>query len=186
MIMLERTIRLTAASIGLCAALGSPVARANSGLELKLLDGSIAVNQPDLFAWGNGSQFCAALQSIIAQTGNKNGSVSSCQASPYGNTGVVSAGSLAAHLEFTAMVTLQGSAPFYQKTCAFVDTINLIAQDTLSISETRPARTRPEITRWVSRILPPHGCRPQPATSASRATRWLMHFNPTRIRSRAT
>jgi hypothetical protein len=95
--ILSKSIKTAIASIGLIASV-SP-AFANSGLVVKLLDGSVPINQPDLFAsayskaWGNGTQFCAALSALLAQARpDAFPSLKSCTAAQYGNTGVIKSG----------------------------------------------------------------------------------------------
>ena len=144
-------------SIGLAAGLGSVAASAHSGLVVKLSDGSVPIDQPWLFAtaysraWGDGSQFCAALRSLLAADdfgngGDEDGTVTSCHATHSGSTGVVSSGPLTAHVDFTAVVTLLGSVPFHKGTCVFTDTITVNSQQSLTIMESELAPKIPSVS----------------------------------------
>lgn len=151
MSVLSNSIRAAISSMALVAVLSPPSALASSGLVLKLLDGSVPIDQPDLFAnayskaWGNGSSFCPALRSLLysATTPSRTWTITSCSAPGYGSTDVANHGKLGADVIFSTTITVQGTDQFYKEThqgsvpdtCAFTDRFNLSAQDEFSLSE---------------------------------------------------
>jgi len=151
MSLLSNSIRAAISSIALIGILSPPSALASGGLVVKLLDGSIPIDQPDLFAnayskaWGNGSSFCPALQSILysATTASRTWTITSCSAPAYGSTDVASHGKLGADVIFSTTITVKGTDQFYKETqqgpvpetCGFTDRFNLSAQDEFSLSD---------------------------------------------------
>jgi hypothetical protein len=150
MSVLSNSIRAAISSVALVAVLSPPSALASNGLVVKLLDGSVPIDQPDLFAnayskaW-NGNNFCAALRAdlVSAYASGANTTITSCSAPPYGITSLAGHGSLSAYVTFAAPITVQGTQQFYQETrqgahvpvtCGFTDRINLLAEDELSLS----------------------------------------------------
>jgi hypothetical protein len=111
-------------------------ANASGGLVVKLRDGSTPINQPDLIAsalskaWGDGSQFCAALKALLQYAAN--GVVNSCTAQPFGITRVGMPGRTPV-VSFSDNVTLQGtSTQQHDKICAFTDTLNVLLEAPLN------------------------------------------------------
>jgi hypothetical protein len=129
-----RTLALTAAA---AAAFGmilgaSPVSAAD-GLYVKSIDGSLAVNQPDLFAsalqsaWAGGGKFCSALKSLLPTA---NGTVTSCTPGAYPAVEVTMSHGYPT-VVFVGSVTLSGSSPIQNKTCPFTDVVNLTIETPL-------------------------------------------------------
>jgi hypothetical protein len=150
MSILSSSIRAAIASAALVAALSPMDALASNGLVVKLLDGSVPVNQPDLFAnayskaW-NPNAFCTALKAELAAIASNPDAlvITSCSAPSYGVPSLVSHGSLGASVDFSAPVSLQGTYPWAisspqgtkQVTCQFTDQIRLSVQDELTLSQ---------------------------------------------------
>jgi hypothetical protein len=123
----------TGALGALAVALAASPAAANDGLFVKLADGSLAINQPDLFAsaintiWSNKGKYCAALK---AQLPTANGTVASCTPNATPEIGVTLSHGDPAVL-MIGIVELQGSSPFESKSCPFTDWVVLTIETPL-------------------------------------------------------
>jgi hypothetical protein len=162
MSVISNSIRVAICSIALVGILSPPTVLANSGLVVKLLDGSVPINQPDLFAnayskaW-NPDAFCNALKAVVAGVAAHPDNatvITSCSAPAYGVPSVVSHGALGAYLDYSVPITLEGTAPWAisspqgtkQVTCQFTDQIELVVQDELKLSESAAPPNVPSVS----------------------------------------